>query len=367
MGGKSTSDTTQQSQTAPWQAAQPALQGILGQLQGNLANTALTGAESNALNTAQTNANAYTSQYAPQIGNYAQNLLNGGGATDQAGNVDQNYQRYVAQTNPLASNTNYNPYDTPGFRDAIGTLTSDITNGVNGSFAAAGRDFSGANSQTLGRGLTQGIAPTIAAQYNQNVQNQQGAAGNLYNAGNTNAGILAGLQQQKLANQGAGVTASQGALDAQNTGSNAAMQAEAMRRGIPVQNLGLLAQIGIPIAGLGSQSSGQSHTENQMSGADQFGKIAGGVTGLFGGGGGSTVGNIFKLISDRRAKEDITQVGTLFDGTPVYRYRYIGQPAFQIGLMAQDVEKTTPEAVGQIGQYKAVDYKLATDKALEAA
>lgn len=31
MGGKSTSTTTQQSQTAPWQAAQPMLQGILNQ------------------------------------------------------------------------------------------------------------------------------------------------------------------------------------------------------------------------------------------------------------------------------------------------------------------------------------------------
>jgi hypothetical protein len=43
-------------------------------------------------------------------------LLNGGGATDQAGNINQNYQNYYNQTNPLASNTNYNPYDTPGFK-----------------------------------------------------------------------------------------------------------------------------------------------------------------------------------------------------------------------------------------------------------
>jgi hypothetical protein len=366
MGGESKSTSTQSSTTAPWQAAQPALQGILSQLQTGLGNTGLTGAETGAINTLEGNA-ANAGQYAPAISNYATSLLGGGGATDQAGNVNQNYQNYYNQTNPLAGNTNYNPYDTPGFRDAINTATSDITNNTNGSFAAAGRDFSGANSQALGRGLTQGLAPTIAAQYNQNVQNQQGAAGNLYNAGNTNAGILAGLQQQKLANQGAGIGAASAANDAANAGANATLQAEAQRRGIPVQQLGLLAQIGIPIAGLGGQSTGQSNTTNQMSGAQQFGAIAGGLGSLFGGGGGSTVGNMFKMISDRRAKEDIAQVGTLFDGTPVYRYRYIGQPAFQIGLMAQDVEKTTPEAVGQIGQYKAVDYKLATDKAVEAA
>jgi hypothetical protein len=133
----------------------------------------------------------------------------------------------------------------------------------------------------LGRGIMQGVAPTIAAQYNQNVQNQQGAAGNLYNAGNTNSGILAGLQQQKLANQGQGVTAMGQATDAANAGANATLQAEAARRGIPVQALGLLAQIGIPIAGLGGQSTGQSQGTQQMSGAQQFATIAGGAGNLF--------------------------------------------------------------------------------------
>jgi hypothetical protein len=73
---------------------------------------------------------------------------------------------------------------------------------------------------------------------------------------------------------------------------------------------------------------------------------------------------MIKFISDRNAKEDIEEVGALHDGTPVYRYRYKGQPGFQIGLMAQDVEQYAPEAVGRIGQFKAVDYKLATERAV---
>lgn len=281
MGGQSKTTQTQNSTTEPWKDAQPALQGILSQLTGNLANTGMTGAESGAYDTLVKNANSASSTYAPQIADFAKTLLGGGGATDQAGAVNQNYQRYVDQTNPLASNTNYNPYDTPGFKDALSTTIADITNSTNGQFAAAGRDFSGANSQTLGRGIMQGVAPTIAAQYNQNVNNQQGAAGNLYNAGNTNSGILAGLQQQKLANQGQGVNAAGMATEAQNAGANATLQAEAAKRGIPVQALGLLAQIGIPIAGLGGQSTGTSTGTNQMSGAQQFGTIAGGVGGLF--------------------------------------------------------------------------------------
>ncbi len=277
MGGDSEQTQTTSSTTQPWAPAQGALTGILGQIGTGLQNTGLTGAENGGLNNLVSNATQWMGQYAPQFGANANELLSGGGANNQAGAVNQNYQRYVDHTNPLASNTNYNPYDTPGFRDALNTLTSDITNNVNGSFAAGGRDFSGMNSQTLGRGILQGVAPTIAAQYNQTVQNQQGAAGKLYQAGNTNAGLLSGMQQQALANKQMGTGAATQAWDAQNAGANATLQAEAARRGIPVQALGLLAQIGIPIAGLGSQTNGTSTGTQSMSGAQQFGTIAGGI------------------------------------------------------------------------------------------
>lgn len=281
MGGESKTSQTQNSTTNPWEPATPVLKGILGQVESGLGKTGITGAETGALDAMTANAGT-AGQFAPQIQDLAKTLFGGGGATDQAGAVGANYDRFVGQTNPLASNTNYNPYDTPGFRDAINTATADITNSTNGTFAAAGRDFSGANSTALGRGLTQGLAPTIAAQYNQNVNNQQGAARGLYDAGNTNAGILAGLQQQKLANQGQGIGVAGAANEAQNAGPNAVLAAEAARRGIPVQALGLLAQIGIPIAGLGGQSTGTSNTTNQMSGVQQFQGIMNGIGGLWG-------------------------------------------------------------------------------------
>lgn len=279
MGGTSTQQQTQQSTTNPWAPAQPALQGILGQLQSNLNNTGVTAGENSALNTIINNGNA-TSQYNPAITDYTNSLLSGGGALNQAGAVNQNYQNYYNATNPLASNTNYNPYSTPGFSDAVNTLTSDITNSVNGQFAAAGRDGSPANSQALARGITQGISPVIQAQYNQNVQNQQGAAGNLYNAGNTNAGILSGLQQQYLANQGQGVNTVGTGLQAQNAGATAALAAEMQRQGIPIQNLGLLASIGVPIAGLGGTSTGTSSGSKTDSGMQQFAQFGQGVGGL---------------------------------------------------------------------------------------
>jgi hypothetical protein len=280
MGGSTTSTNTQSSQTAPWAAAQPLLNGILGQLGGNLANTGITNAQTNAINAIE--GNSGTEAYRPAVNNITSSLLAGGGALNQAPAVQAAYDQFRSQTNPLASNTNYNPYSTPGFSDAINTLTSDITNNVNGQFAAAGRDMSPANSQALARGIMQGVSPVIASQYNQNVQNQQNAAGNLYNAGNTNAGILSGMQQQYNANGAAGINSIGTGLHAENSGPAAILGAEAQRFGIPVQNLGLLANIGIPIAGLGSQASGQSQTEKTDPWYTQLSGAANGISSAIG-------------------------------------------------------------------------------------
>jgi hypothetical protein len=104
-----------------------------------------------------------------------------------------------------------------------------------------------------------------------------------------------------------------------------------------------------------------------MSGAQQFGTIASGISSLLGSNsdkGGSGLMGLAKF-SDRRLKEDVAVVGSLFDGTPVYRYRYKGAPAYHIGLMAQDVERRTPGAIMEINGYKAVDYRAATEASRE--
>jgi hypothetical protein len=276
MGGKSTNEQTQNSTTAPWLTAQPAVTGMLGQVQNGLNNTGLTGTETGAINTLESNA-SNAGQHAPQINANATNLLNGGGAQNQDPAIQAAYQRYMAQTNPLASNTNYDPMQTPGIGTQLQTIQSDVGNSVNGAFAASGRDMSGANQQAYGRGVAQGEAPVLTAQYNANVANQQGAAHNLFGAANTTAGNLNQTQAQANTNTQQGTQAATDAATAANSGANAALQAEAARRGIPVQALGLLAQIGIPIAGLGSQSTGHSEGSSTMSGAQQFGMIANGI------------------------------------------------------------------------------------------
>lgn len=64
------------------------------------------------------------------------------------------------------------------------------------------------------------------------------------------------------------------------------------------------------------------------------------------------------LMSDVRLKENVNRVGTTDGGLPVYTFRYKGQPQTHMGVMAQDVEKVNPDAVREIGGYKAVDYAM---------
>ncbi len=82
----------------------------------------------------------------------------------------------------------------------------------------------------------------------------------------------------------------------------------------------------------------------------------GGLFGLLSGGIG--------LLSDRRAKTDIVPVGKLDNGLTVYSYRYKGEDATQIGLMADEVEQAIPHAVyeGPNG-FKRVRYDIAVEMA----
>lgn len=68
------------------------------------------------------------------------------------------------------------------------------------------------------------------------------------------------------------------------------------------------------------------------------------------------------FFSDRRLKESIRRIGETDDGVPIYKFKYKGDPKEQthIGFMADEVAEKTPEAVGEYGGYKTVDYDRAT-------
>jgi len=88
----------------------------------------------------------------------------------------------------------------------------------------------------------------------------------------------------------------------------------------------------------------------------------GAITGL-----GNLAAGIF---SDARLKQEIEPVGELYDGSNIYKFVYKHDPLRtpRIGLMAQEVERTTPEAVRQHPSgYKMVNYDLATGRAAQLA
>jgi hypothetical protein len=366
MPGGSTTNTnqSQQSQTSPWAPAQPMLQSILNGL--GQQSTGPTSAQTSAANTLQTEAGQI-----PDMGPAATTAVNNALGTNTSGAqglLSSSLGTLQSQLNPIAT-ASLNPMDTPGFSNALGTMNQDITNQVNDQFAAAGRDLSPGNSQALARGISQGDSAAIAGQYNQNVANASNAANSLFGAGSTTA---SGLTAQQLAQEQAqlsGVGASTALPGIFTQPGATQLGAATTSAQLPLSTLQSLEGLTVPIAGLGGQSSGTS-TGTQTTQTSPISSILGGAlggagllgqTGAFGSTGWlSGLGSIF---SDERVKDDIAPVGELYDGQPIYSYKYKGDDTPRIGLMAQNVEKVQPDAVTEIGGIKAVNYGKATERA----
>lgn len=131
-------------------------------------------------------------------------------------------------------------------------------------------------------------------------------------------------------------------------------------QGLPTQNLQNYAGL---VNGYGSLGGQQSQTP--PSGAKAAGALGGAAAGaqvgsafgpwgtVIGGVGGAALG----YFSDRRLKTDITRVGELESGLPVYRYRFHGDPNFQIGVMADEARAKFPDAVSRdISGFDRVNY-----------
>jgi hypothetical protein len=345
----STTQQTQSSQSQPWAAALPLVNNLISKY-GNQS-TDVTGQQSTAL----ANLNQATSNlpnFVPQASTAISNLFNTNTAP-QVGMLQTAYDTQKANLSPIASGST-NPYDTPGFSDAIKTAIADTTNAVKGVYAGSGRDPSGAGSfaQSLGRGITQGISPTIASQFNANVGNLMNANSALMSGANNTATGINALNQQGLTNGVAGLTAA-GSIPGLATGGGLAQLGAANAAySLPYANLSALLQPSTALAGLGTTSSGtsqgtQTSTPSLMSSLSQGTQLGGSWL--------SGLGSLMAL-SDRRAKTDVRKVGALHDGQNVYSFRYKGSPKTEIGLMAQEVERRDPDAVREIGGMKHVDY-----------
>jgi hypothetical protein len=327
------------------------LKGFIGNIGSLAGNVNPTGAVANAFNSIQANA-GNVPDYTNQALGYASNLI--GGGNNYAPMVQDAYGKQADALNPIMS-ASLDPTQTPGIGQQLATTQQDITNSVNGQFAAAGRDLSGANSMALGKGLAQGMAPILTNQYNANVGNRMAASGQLGQAAQGAAGTLSGLQQTGLGNQAQGFNwLTNGLPNATNAGALNTINAGQMPFQYSTGNLSALLGLTTPIAALGGQSTGTSNTQ----GTQTMSPFQAAMMGL------NTAGNLGFKFSDRRLKKDIKQIGTLFDGTPVYRFKYLTSDTTNIGLMADDIEKFAPDAVSASDNgFKMVDYHAATERA----
>ncbi len=298
MGSQDTNSTqSQTSTTAPGAAAAPIVQGITGQLTPLIANSGITAPETTAINQLTANGQA-GNPYAAAEGTNATNLLAGGGATGQNPALATNLNDLKTNIGNIAS-PDYSTINSPEMARAMQAAHAGITNSVNGQFAASGRTGSGMNTQTLAQGIENADAPLLLNQANTDTANHMAAANDLYGAGNTTSGAITGNNQTALGNEVAGNTAATSALDANNYGAKATIAAQELGKSIPATDLGMLSQIGIPLAGLNTTTSANGTSNSSVSpsllqditgiggmlgssGAAAGGSAASGVLGLLG-------------------------------------------------------------------------------------
>lgn len=146
-----------------------------------------------------------------------------------------------------------------------------------------------------------------------------------------------------------GVTGSQAAAGLLRSGST---QKALLREGANLNNQFYQNYLS-NLSGLADQgtNAGQILVNAGGGSSDSMRKGAGGTI-------GSLIGAGLSLFSDRALKTDIVKVGSYPNGLPMYEFNYHGLPERWRGVMADDVEKKYPEAVGMRHGYKTVNYDM---------
>jgi Chaperone of endosialidase len=324
-------------------STQPAQDAAAAQTQGiNAGRTAATGNINQGIGATTAN---YTAGMQPFLANYTQSQ----GGTNAYGNA-------VGANGPAGNDAAIAAFmNNPGYQ----FQKQEGDSAINAQAAATGMNASGNQALALSK-YNQGLAGTswnnyvssLAPYFNQANTAAQGIGNMSAGLGNSLANQYGNLGNLNYASAtGIGNANANADLSAYNASGNF---------------WNMLGGIG------GAKTSGGGSIGGNLLGS--FGGVPGAVgptsvggaplsSGILGGL-SSLAGSIF---SDSRLKEDIESVGELYDGQEVYKYRYIGSPVWQIGLMAQDVEKIIPDAVTEVGGYKALNLNKATQYASELA
>ena len=306
-----------------------------------------------------------------------------GAATQQLGQAQGQGQGYLGAATGAAfagampvnpSGLDVNAYMNPYTQNVVGATQAALNqqfgqqNAAQQAQAIKAGAFGGEraglqNAQLQGQqALTesQAIAPLYQANYNQALAAAQQQQGVGLSAAQANRTALQGLGSQLAGLGQQGFT--QGATTAQQlAGLGTGAQTAALQGAQAQTAAGTLQQ---QTQQAGDTAQYQQYLQQQgypFQVAQFLAGIAEGTGALSGS--TTTTTQPAGFFSDERLKTDVKEIGKTNDGQKIYSYKYKGDDRTQIGLMAQDVEKSHPNAVGLMGGYKTVDYKKATEDA----
>jgi len=244
-------------------------------------------------------------------------------------------------------------------------LTRGVMQGLSPEQAAVVQGFS--QEAERARAAAQGVSPQERRGYEQQVREGFQASGRL----GGNLGIVSEAMGREDVMARKRAEAAQAAQQSYNAAQGfytqpglALLSQQPLSYQSGQQMLGMgMGQIGRGTPGLINPDTGlnlgaaerQNQLQAQMANAQAKASQNAGIMGAVGSIGAAALPLMF---SDRRLKTDIEEVGKTNDGLPIYTYKYKGNKTTQMGVMTQDVEKKTPNAVKEIGGFKAVNYKL---------
>lgn len=347
MSSDNTTTTSQSSQTDPYAPTIPLLTNEASTI-GNTS-TAVTPAQQAAETQLLGEAGSIPDLSSPETSAVTNSLT--ASTAPMQGMLGDAANLYMQNTSPLANNTDLNPYDTPGFAQAISAMNTGIGQQVESQFAGSGRDPTGSGggfAKAEAQGEAQADAPVIASQYNANVNNLENANAGQFSTANTASTGMTSEEMQALQEQLGGINAA-GALPGLLTApGTTAYQAANTAYGTPWTNLSPALAATEGIAGTGGTSSGTGSTTQQTS---ALSNVLGLLTGAAG-----IAGAVSK--SDVNLKENIEPIGML-NGQRIHRYNFKKDPKNtpKVGVLAHEVQRTRPDAVYQDNDgTKSVDY-----------
>lgn len=309
----------------------PSAASVAGAQTASNVDTAKATAELNAVNTSGPNGNVTYTNSDPDgngIPNYTQTTTlspAGQALLDSTNTTKQNLANVATDASGRLGGLISAPIDFSAQKDFLTGLTSGALD------KTWGRDEATLASTLSNKGIAEGSDAYTRAF--SDFRNDKSAAYNSANASN----FTTALQDQlALRNQPINeILALAGQTGVQAPAVNAPAQT-----GVAGTNVAGIAQQGY-------QNQVNSYNQNQAN-----------LGGLFG-----TIGNVASaaapfILSDERAKEDIEYDGGMTeDGIPTADFRYAWEPegVSRHGVIAQDVARIRPDAVGRIGGLLAVD------------